>query len=253
MNPKMIKTILAELKQGTTSVDAAYEALKELPFTDIGHTKIDNHREIRNGFPEVIYGEHKTSGQVLDIFTAMMQRKSNILATRVKEDAAAIIKKTFPETEYNPTAKTLFYLHEPVTCPKKPIAVVTAGTSDFYVAEEAKVTAEALGNNVTLFSDVGVAGIHRLFAVLEEIRAANVVIVVAGMEGALASVVAGLVDVPVIAVPTSVGYGASFGGISALLGMLTSCANGVTVVNIDNGFGAAVAASRINRLNVDVA
>ena len=248
MNKSTIQYILEAIERGEMKADDALVKLKDLPFTDIGHTKIDNHRALRNGHPEVIYGEHKTARQVVDIFQAMLKKQSNILATRVSDEIAAMVAKICPTVTHNTIARTLFYEHEPLPETKTGIVIVTAGTADLKVAEEAKVTAQALGNKVNLISDVGVAGIHRLFAYIDDIRDARVVIVIAGMEGALASVIAGLVEIPVIAVPTSVGYGASFGGLSALLAMLTSCANGVTVVNIDNGFGAAYAASQINHL-----
>lgn len=250
MNKSTIRNILEAIEKGEIKADDALIQLKDLPFTDIGHTKIDNHRALRSGYPEVIYGEHKTLQQVVDIFQAMLQKQSNILATRVSGEMAARIREICPNVTHNATARTLFYENEPLPKSESSIIIVTAGTADLPVAEEAKVTAEALGNTVNLVSDVGVAGIHRLFACIDDIRHARVVIVVAGMEGALASVIAGLVEIPVIAVPTSVGYGASFGGLSALLAMLTSCANGVTVVNIDNGFGAAFAASQINHLKL---
>ena len=248
MNKSAIQNILEALEKGELKAADALLSLHDLPFTDLGHTKIDNHRSLRNGYPEVIYGEYKSVQQVFDIFQAMLQKQSNILATRVSEEMAARIAAICPTAIYNTIARTLYYEHEPLPKTESSIVIVTAGTADLPVAEEAQVTALALGNKVSLISDVGVAGIHRLFAYIDAIRQARVVIVIAGMEGALASVVAGLVDIPVIAVPTSVGYGASFGGLSALLAMLTSCANGVTVVNIDNGFGAAFAASQINHL-----
>lgn len=248
MNKSTIQYILEAIEKGEMKADDALIKLKDLPFTDIGHTKIDNHRSLRNGYPEVIYGEHKTGQQVVDIFQAMLKKQSNILATRVSDEMVAMITKICPTVTHNTVARTLFYEYEPLPETASAVVIVTAGTADLAVAEEAKVTAQALGNKVNLISDVGVAGIHRLFACIDDIRNARVVIVIAGMEGALASVIAGLVEIPVIAVPTSVGYGASFGGLSALLAMLTSCANGVTVVNIDNGFGAAFAASQINHL-----
>lgn len=248
MNKSTIEHILEAVEKGEIKAKDALIRLKDLPFTDIGHTKIDNHRALRNGYPEVIYAEHKTAQQVLDIFQAMLKKESNILATRVSHEMAEKIGEICPDAEYNAVARTLFYEHAPLPKTKSSIVIVTAGTADLPVAEETRATAEALGNRVNLVSDVGVAGIHRLFACIDKIRNARVVIVIAGMEGALASVIAGLVEIPVIAVPTSVGYGASFGGLSALLAMLTSCANGVTVVNIDNGFGAAFAASQINHL-----
>lgn len=250
MNKSAIQRILEAIEEGELKAEDALISLKDLPFTDIGHTKIDNHRSLRNGYPEVIYGEYKTPQQVTDIFKVMLEKQSNILATRVHPEMVSMIKEVCPEVQYNATARTLFYQYEALPETKSSIIVVTAGTADLPVAEEAKVTAKALGNKINLIADVGVAGIHRLFDRLDEIRSAKVLIVIAGMEGALASVVAGLVEVPIIAVPTSVGYGASFGGLSALLAMLTSCANGVTVVNIDNGFGAAFAASQINHIKV---
>jgi len=250
MNKSTIKYTLEALENGEMKADDALVRLHDLPYTDIGHTKIDNHRSLRNGYPEVIYGEHKTTQQVVDIFQAMRKKHSNILATRVSEEMAVGISSFCPTIVHNSVARTLFFEYEPLPETPSSIVIVTAGTADLPVAEEAKVTARALGNRVNMIADVGVAGIHRLFACMDSIRLARVVIVIAGMEGALASVIAGLVEIPVIAVPTSVGYGASFGGLSALLAMLTSCANGVTVVNIDNGFGAAFAASQINHLNL---
>ena len=250
MNKSAIQRILEAIEGGELKAEDALIRLKDLPFKDIGHTKIDNHRSLRNGYPEVIYGEYKTPQQVTDIFKAMLEKQSNILATRVHPEMVPMIKEVCPEVQYNVTARTLFYQYEALPETTSSIVIVTAGTADLPVAEEAKVTAKALGNKINLISDVGVAGIHRLFDRLDELRSAKVLIVIAGMEGALASVVAGLVEVPIIAVPTSVGYGASFGGLSALLAMLTSCANGVTVVNIDNGFGAAFAASQINHMKV---
>ncbi len=248
MNKPAIQRILEAIEKGEIKADDAIRQLQDLPFTDIGHTKIDTHRSLRSGHPEVIYGEYKSVQQVIDIFSAMLGKETNILATRINAEMAASIAAVCPAVHYNSVARTLFYEHEALRQTATSIAIVTAGTADLPVAEEARVTAMALGNKVNLISDVGVAGIHRLFACIDTIRQARVVIVIAGMEGALASVIAGLVETPVIAVPTSVGYGASFGGLSALLAMLTSCANGVTVVNIDNGFGAAFAASQINHL-----
>ena len=248
MNKSAIQRILEAIEKGEIKAADAIKQLQDLPFADIGHTKIDTHRALRSGYPEVIYGEYKSVQQILEIFSAMLLRETNILVTRINAEMAAGITGLCPTVKYNSVARTLFYEHEALRQTTTCIAIVTAGTADLPVAEEARVTAMALGNKVSLISDVGVAGIHRLFAYLDTIRQARVVIVIAGMEGALASVIAGLVELPVIAVPTSVGYGASFGGLSALLAMLTSCANGVTVVNIDNGFGAAFAASQINHL-----
>ncbi|WP_319542475.1 nickel pincer cofactor biosynthesis protein LarB [uncultured Pseudodesulfovibrio sp.] len=247
MNDSILKKILLNVQDGTLPIDQGLEKLRDLPFLDIGHTKIDLHRSLRNGFPEVIYGSGKTPEQVADIF-AHMQAHGNVLATRVSDKTAAHVRSIFPEVEYNPTARTLTWVKKAISYGASEIAIITAGTSDLPVAEEAKVTCEMLGSRATITSDVGVAGIHRLFDRMEDIRKASVLIVIAGMEGALASVIGGLVEQPIIAVPTSVGYGASFSGLSALLGMLTSCASGVTVVNIDNGFGAACAACKIVRL-----
>jgi hypothetical protein len=250
MNKSSIRHILEALEKGEMKADDALIKLHDLPFTDIGHTKIDNHRSLRSGYPEVIYSEHKTTQQVVEIFKVMLGKESNILATRVSDEMAAAIKEICPLVTHNAIARCLFYEHDRLPETESTIVIVTAGTADLPVAEEARVTALALGNKVILISDVGVAGIHRLFAHIDVIRNARVLIVIAGMEGALTSVIAGLVEIPVIAVPTSIGYGASFGGLSALLAMLTSCANGITVVNIDNGFGAAFAASQINHLKL---
>ncbi|PID73739.1 MAG: 1-(5-phosphoribosyl)-5-amino-4-imidazole-carboxylate carboxylase [Desulfobacterales bacterium] len=241
-----LKDLLTAVKEGRVPVSGALETLRNLPFQDIGHTKIDFHRTLRNGIPEVIYGEGKTTEQILDIFSAMAER-GNILATRVGKEAAAGLRAAFPDAVYHPEARTLTLVQDEIR--KRPgyIAVVTAGTADLPVAEEARVTCEMMGSPARVITDIGVAGVHRLFSRLDLIRRAAVIIVVAGMEGALASVIGGLVDRPVIGVPTSVGYGAGFGGISALLAMLTSCAAGITVVNIDNGFGAACAACRIHQ------
>ena len=247
MTEEQIKALLEQISRGDKSVDDAMQTLRDLPYEDLGHTKVDHHRTLRNGFPEIIYGAGKTSEQIAEIFAAMMQR-GNVLVTRASEAAAQAVLAICPEAEHNALGRTIAYQPEPVPRRGGKVIVVTAGTSDLPVAEEARVTADILGNETDLVSDVGVAGIHRLFGSLKQLRDASVVIVVAGMEGALASVVGGMIDRPVIAVPTSVGYGASFEGIAALLGMLTSCAAGITVVNIDNGFGAACAATRINRL-----
>ena len=240
-----LRALLCGIRDGRLDVEQGLAGLRDLPFLDIGHTKIDLHRSLRNGFPEVIYAEGKTPEQVADIFEQMRGR-GNVLATRVSAAAAEQVLTRCPDARHNPLGRTLSCVRDEIVYRDGEIAVITAGTSDLAVAEEARVTCEMLGSRAKILSDVGVAGIHRLFHRLEEIRDATVIIVVAGMEGALASVVGGLVAQPVIAVPTSVGYGASFSGISALLGMLTSCAAGVTVVNIDNGFGAACAACRIN-------
>lgn len=248
MDQKEIKKILLDVSKGKLNIDEAIEILKVLPYTDLGHTKVDNHRELRTGAPEVIFCMGKTVEQVVNIFQYMLTKNSNILATRADRTYFEAVKKIAPDAEYNEMAKTIVFRKKELEIPDTYIAVVTAGTSDIPVAEEAAITAEFLGNRVVRTFDVGVAGIHRLYNKLEMIREARVIIVIAGMEGALASVVGGLVDKPIIAVPTSVGYGANFSGLSALLGMLTSCANGVSVVNIDNGFGAGYMANLINRL-----
>lgn len=227
---------------------AAMDQLKELPFQDLGFANIDQHRNLRTGHPETIYCEGKTPEQVAAIIQIMKEKNSNILGTRASEEVYEKVKEITPEAVYHPLARIFVVKKKEALLSEKMIAVITAGTADIPVAEEAAITAETMGNQVDRIFDVGVAGIHRLFARLDRIRAANVIIVVAGMEGALASVVGGLVDKPVIAVPTSIGYGASFGGVSALLTMLNSCASGVAVVNIDNGFGAGYLASNINQL-----
>jgi NCAIR mutase (PurE)-related protein len=247
MNEKQIRDLLDSVSTGSTNVDEAVQELRNLPFEDLGHTKIDFHRDLRVGFPEVIYGAGKTPQQVSEIVAAMMPR-SNILVTRASEEMATAVKAICPDVEHNTLARTLVYRQTPTDYRKASVLVVTAGTSDLQVAEEARVTSDILGNPTDLISDIGVAGIHRIVGALDQLREASVIIVVAGMEGALASVIGGMIDKPIIAVPTSVGYGASFQGVAALLGMLTSCASGITVVNIDNGFGAACAATRINRL-----
>ncbi len=249
MNQEYLKTMLNSVQQGGLSVEAALQQLRQLPFQDIGCAQVDHHRHLRQGMPEMIFGEGKTAEQIIAITTAMSDRGSNVLVTRLDKEKAAQITEVFPAAVYHAEARCLtLELQPPEQRGKGTVLVVSAGTSDIPVAAEAIVTARFLGNQVEQIFDVGVAGIHRLLARTEQLAAAAVIIVVAGMEGALPSVVGGLVDKPVIAVPTSVGYGASFGGIAALLGMLNTCAAGVTVVNIDNGFGAACAASLINRV-----
>ena len=229
-------------------MEDAVAQLKDLDYTDLGHSRIDNHRELRTRCPEVIFCEGKTVQQVYDIIKHMLGRGCNVLGTRATEEMFEAARGLSDKMEYNRIARTISVKTHDVESPETTIAIVCAGTSDLPVSEEAAITAEFLGNKVERVFDVGVAGIHRLYGSLDVIRSARVVVVVAGMEGALPSVVGGLVDKPVIAVPTSVGYGACFNGISALLGMLTSCASGITVVNIDNGFGAGYAASMINML-----
>lgn len=247
MSDQHLKDLLQAVQEGRLDIAGGLEKLRDLPFQDIGHTKIDHHRMLRNGFPEVIYAEGKTAEQVADIFQHMGGR-NNVLATRVSAEMAAYVQTQCADLHYNVLGRTLSYFKEEPQYREGSVAIITAGTSDLGVAEEAKATCEILGNRARIISDIGVAGIHRLFDKMADFREADVLIVVAGMEGALSSVVGGLVSQPVIAVPTSVGYGANFGGVSALLGMLTSCASGITVVNIDNGFGAACAACKITRL-----
>ena len=248
MKESDIKKILQKVRTGTLSIEKAVESLRTLPFEDIGFAHIDHHRSLRQGFPEVIWGEGKSAEQLIAIIRKMRDKKYPILATRVDKKKAAQVKKIFPEATYYPASRALT-----VVCGRTEakgrgmILVISAGTSDIPVAEEAVITARIMGNPVEHIYDVGVAGIHRLISQTEKLFAANVLIVVAGMEGALPSVVGGLVSRPVIAVPTSTGYGSSFGGITALLGMLNSCASGIAVVNIDNGFGAGYVASLINQ------
>ena len=249
MTTDQLKQLLDSVKQGDVPVERAVERLKNLPFQDVGCAQVDHHRELRQGMPEVIFGEGKRDGQIIDIMTSMAQNGSNVLVTRIDEQKAQHVQKAFIGALYHANARCLTLEQSPTEAKGRGmILIVSAGTSDLPVAAEAMVTARFLGNETDHIYDVGVAGIHRLLARREELAAASVIIVVAGMEGALPSVVGGLVDKPVIAVPTSIGYGASFGGIAALLGMLNSCAAGITVVNIDNGFGAACAASLINRV-----
>jgi pyridinium-3,5-biscarboxylic acid mononucleotide synthase len=246
-----VRKMLQGIKDGSVEIDDAVKELSKLPFEDIGYAKLDHHRALRTGYPEVIFCSGKTTEQIKGIVGRMMAHDdSNILGTRAgREVFDAVREVAGDQAEYFESARCVLVLRRPVVpTSDKFIAVVSGGTSDMPVAEEAAVTAEALGNHVRRVYDVGVAGIHRLFAQMDTLREANVLVAVAGMEGALASVVAGLVDKPVIAVPTSVGYGASFGGLAALLTMLNSCASGVSVVNIDNGFGAGFLASIINKL-----
>jgi hypothetical protein len=247
MNVKEVEKLLNDVKSGNTSVNEALEALRNFPYTDLGFARIDHHREMRTGYPEIIYCAGKTTEQVREIFRVMAERENNVIGTRASQEMFESVKSIIKEAVWYPVARIISVQKKRPPAPESMIAVITAGTSDMPVAEEAAVTAELLGNNVLRIYDAGVAGIHRLVDKLPEIRKCKVVIVIAGMEGALASVVGGLVDKPVIAVPTSVGYGANFGGISALLAMLTSCSTGVTVVNIDNGFGAGFSASMINK------
>lgn len=257
MQEKDIRKLLEQVRKQEISVDDACDELKDLPYRDMGFANIDNHRAIRTGYPEVIFCQGKTSQQIAMIMKALAEKGGTIMGTRATEEDYMAVKEMIPEAVYYETARIIAVIskddvkdtdsEDMKSADRRSVAVVTAGTADIPVAEEAAVTAELMGNNVFRIYDVGVAGIHRLFNRLDDIRAADVVVAVAGMEGALASVVGGLVDVPVIAVPTSIGYGANLGGLSALLSMLNSCANGVGVVNIDNGFGAAYLASVINK------
>ncbi len=245
-----IKTILENVKSGTVSVDEALLQLKMRPFEDIGYAKVDLHRSVRQGAPEVIYGAGKTAEQIIGIADTLTENKQEtLLITRLSEEKAEKIKTAYPLI-YNAQARIGIIGSIPSPDGLGTIVVATGGTSDIPVAEEAAITAEVLGNKVTRLYDVGVAGLHRLLSHVDKLMNASVVIAIAGMEGALASVLGGLVDCPVIAVPTSVGYGASFNGLSALLSMLNSCASGVSVVNIDNGFGAGFFASRVNHMKI---
>lgn len=248
MNPDRLRELLHEVKAGKLEVDGALERLANLPYQDLGFARVDHHRALRKGFPEVVYGEGKTAPQIVGIARALAKAGSNALVTRVDADKARAVRRKLRSAAYHEAARAITL----VTTPPKPsgrgtVVVVSAGTSDHPVAEEAALTLEMMGQRVDKVYDVGVAGLHRLLGDTTRLREAAVLIVVAGMEGALPSVVAGLVAKPVIAVPTSVGYGASFGGVAALLGMLTSCASGIAVVNIDNGFGAGCVAALINR------
>jgi NCAIR mutase (PurE)-related protein len=247
MNPENIRQLLEKVKKGELSIDRALERLKTLPFEDIGFATLDHHRSLRKGFPEVIWGEGKTASQITIIIKKMMNKNHPILVTRVDVRKAAQIKKSIPQISYHPVSRTLTSTPGKISkTVKGTILVISAGTSDIPVAEEAVITATIMGNKVDHLYDVGVAGIHRLVDKKEKLMSSSVLVVVAGMEGALPSVIGGLIDKPIIAVPTSTGYGTGLGGIAALLSMLNSCASGVAVVNIDNGFGAGYIASLIN-------
>jgi hypothetical protein len=249
MDPAAIESLLNEVREGHTGVADALERLRHLPFEDLGFAKLDHHRALRTGMPEVIFAAGKTTEQVTSIFTRMANAGGNVLATRASREMLEAIQVVEPRAKFHEAARAITLTQNVSLVPGKgTIAVVCAGTSDLPVAEEAAVTAQLMGNDVELIADVGVAGIHRLLAQRTSLQSARVLIVCAGMEGALPTVVAGMVHAPVLAVPTSVGYGASFGGVAALLGMLNSCSPNVSVVNIDNGFGAACIASLINHL-----
>jgi NCAIR mutase (PurE)-related protein len=235
------------VKEGQVSIDEAIGKLRHLPFEDLGFACVDHHRQIRRGFPEVIYCPGKTTEQIVKIFCNLAEKGNNVLATRASEETFEELVKEVPNARYEKLAQAMVLEQKELEKSKSILPIVTAGTADLPVAEEARITAEIMGQRTEVICDVGVAGIHRLLDKVEKLQGANVIIVVAGMEGALAGVVGGLVDCPVIAVPTSIGTGTGFGGIAALLTMLNSCASGVTVVNIDNGFSAAVTATLINR------
>jgi hypothetical protein len=247
VSPGHLHDLLERVARGEVTAAAAFERLKALPFEDLGFAKVDHHRTLRSGVPEIVFGEGKTPAQIVAIARRLAEAGENVLVTRLPPDVAAKVRAELPALEYMADARLAIWRQRAAEPRGGVVLVVAAGTSDLPVAEEAALTAEWLDNPVERLYDVGVAGVHRLLAHREQLRRGRVVIVVAGMEGALPSVVGGLVDKPVIAVPTSVGYGASFGGLAALLAMMNACAAGVTVVNIDNGFGAAVAATLINR------
>ncbi len=251
MDEKSLRQLLDSIRQERVTVDEALEVLRQLPFTDLDFAKLDSHRALRTGFPEVVLCTGKREEHVVAIMERLTAGPGPVLATRARPDLFAAVQKVVPQAIYHDLARIISYEPTPLPKVEGPILVISAGTSDIPVAEEAAVTADVMGNHVDRLYDVGVAGLHRLLAHIDRILNANVIIVVAGMEGALPSVVGGLVRRPVIAVPTSVGYGASFGGVAALLGMLNSCASGVTVVNIDNGFGAGFSASLMNSVKED--
>ena len=248
MDQDHLRKLLDEVRSGAVEVDSAMERLRHMPFEDLGFAKVDHHRALRQGMPEVIFGQGKTPEEVATIAEALLKRSQNVLITRADPDAVALVRERIPDAEYFPRSRAIRVQRDRTMYGKGVIVVACAGTSDLPVAEEARITAEAMGNEVDAITDIGVAGIHRLMSNRERLTKARVIVVCAGMEGALPSVVGGLVSCPVIAVPTSVGYGASFHGLAALLGMLNSCSSNVTVVNIDNGFGGGYVASLINRL-----
>ncbi len=248
MDRLRLEALLNEVREGQTDVGQALDRLRDLPFEDLGFAKLDHHRPLRTGMPEVIFAAGKTSAQVSALFARMAHEGGNVLATRASAEMFAAVRAVEPRAEFHELARAITLAQSPAAPGTGTIAVVCAGTSDLPVAEEAAVTARLMGNSVELIADVGVAGIHRLLAQRASLQSARVLIVCAGMEGALPTVVGGLVNAPVLAVPTSVGYGASFGGMAALLGMLNTCSPNVSVVNIDNGFGAACIASLINHM-----
>ena len=245
--PEQIEKILEQFRSGSVSSEDAVARIKNLAYEDIGYARVDHGRASRQGFPEVIFGQGKTSEQICGIFEKLISRSPNVLITRTNKDVYGDVRNIFTEAEWHESARVIRVLRDKTDLGVGEVTICTAGTSDIPVAEEAALTAEAMGNRVHRIWDAGVAGVHRILNEREKLQDSRVVIVVAGMEGALPSVVGGLVSVPVIGVPTSIGYGAAFGGVAALLGMLNSCASNVTVVNIDNGFGAGFVASLINR------
>lgn len=247
MDAAKLKELLEQVRSGAVDLDEATERLKQLPFENLGFATIDHHRALRAGHPEVIFGQGKTPEEVAEIATRLLDRSANVLATRTVEDAYLLLKERFPEAEFFPRCGALRVWRDRTMKGRGRIVVVTAGTTDWRVAQEAVVTAEIMGNEVESINDVGVAGIHRLFANLDKLRQARVIVAVAGMEATLPTAIGGLVGCPVIGVPTSVGYGAHFNGLASLLSMLNSCASNVSVVNIDNGFGGGYVASLINR------
>ncbi len=247
MDQERLKDLLLQFKEGRFDVDQTLERLRHLPYEDLGFAQVDHHRSIRQGFPEVIFGQGKTPEQIAGIASSLLERSSNLLITRANRETFEQVRTIAGEAEYHQSCGAISVRRDTTLRGRGVIVIVTAGTSDMPVADEAAITAEIMGNRVERIFDVGVAGIHRVLSRRESLRSARVIVCVAGMEGALPSVVGGLVSAPVIAVPTSVGYGASFGGVAALLGMLNSCASNVAVVNIDNGFGAGFVASLINR------
>ncbi|MCW3488877.1 nickel pincer cofactor biosynthesis protein LarB [Dethiobacter alkaliphilus] len=251
MDKKHLRTLLCHVENGDLNVDEALERLRHLAYEDLGFAKVDHHRCLRQGFPEVIFCPGKTTEQIVQIARRMADTTANVLATRATPEVFAALSEVFPDAEYHELAKAVVVNRDQTDCGRGMVLVVAAGTADLPVAEEAALTVEVMGSRVERLYDVGVAGIHRLFDNHDKLMSANVLVVVAGMEGALASVVGGLVDKPIIAVPTSVGYGANFGGLSALLTMLNSCATGVSVVNIDNGFGGGYSAALINRVQLE--
>jgi len=247
MTEGQLREVLEQVRTGAMEVDRALDRVRHLPFEDLGFAKVDHHRALRHGMPEVVYGQGKTPEQIVAIAGRLLEHSQNVLITRASEEAAAIVTGKLPGAEWFPLSGAIRFWGDRTVRGKGTIAVVCAGTTDIPVAEEAQITAEVMGNRVDSIFDVGVAGIHRLMSNRERLVSARVIVVCAGMEGALPSAVGGLVSCPVIGVPTSIGYGASFKGVAALLGMLTSCASNVCVVNIDNGFGAGYVASLINR------